>query len=433
MSQDKKELTMPSTDPSKVIVFGFSVIFIVFGLIGGWMSYAPLAASSVAVGKVSADTNKKTVQHLEGGKIDAIYVKDGDVVKKGQILLKLSDVQIKAQLNILNSQYQDSIALFARLQAQRDDLDKINFPEDLMDENAIKDQTNIFETTKRTIKSENEITQNRIVQLENQIDGLTSLIDGKIKRLNSISEEIKEWEELFKKQLVDKQRIRELKREENLINGDVSNTKSEILKLKEQISELKGQQLLREKEFKKETLQRYVEVKSNISDLKAKIIAQNDTLSRTSILSPSNGIVVGMNLHTVGGVVNSSKTILEILPENSKLIVIAQVVTNDIDKVRTGLLSDIRFSAFNLNQAHVVEGKVVHVSADNFIDEATGMPYYEAKIEVTDKGKEQLKEYGFTLVAGMPAEVMIRIGTRTPMSYFVKPFMDMLSRGFNEE
>jgi len=428
-----EKVTMPSNDDKGVIAFGLSVILVVFGILGGWMALAPLASSSVAMGKVSADLNKKTIQHLEGGKLTAILVKDGDKVKKGQVLLKLRDVQIKAQLDILQAQYQDAIALFARLKAQRDGLDTIEFPAELTDENAIKDQTNIFITTARTIKDEKAITKKKIAQLKEQMSGLKSLIESKQRRKDSISEEIKEWEELFKQRLVDKQRIRELKRENNMVEGDIANGYSEIAKLKEQISETKTVQLLREKEFKKETLQRYVETKSVISDLKSKIIANEDTLNRTTITSPIDGTIVGLKVHTVGAIIRPGEPILEIIPSDSKLLVIAQVQTTDIDKVKKGLLADIMFSAFNLKQVNVIQGKVIHVSADSFIDEVTGMPYYEAKIEVNEEGLKTLDDNGFVLVSGMPAQVMIKLGDRTALSYLVKPFKEMLGRSFNEE
>jgi len=430
---DNKEIKMPSHNDSKVIGFGFSVIFIVFVVLGGWMAYAPLASSSVAVGQVSADLDKKTIQHLEGGKVIAIYVKDGDKVKKGQVLLKLRDVQIKAQIDILSAQYQDALARFARLKAQRDGRKTITFPDTLTDANAINDQKNIFVTTNRTLVDEQGITRNRVIQLQNQISGLESLIKSKKIRLESLNEEMLEWKDLYEQRLVDKQRLRELEREINMVDGDLASTLSEISKLNEQISEVQNQQLLREKEFRKETLQKYVEVKSLVSDLKAKIVANEDTLKRTTIVSPIDGTIVGFEMHTVGGVISPSKPILEIVPDNAKLIVLAQVQTTDIDKVKVGLVADIMFSAFNLKQAHVIEGKVIHVSADSFIDEASGMPYYKAKIEVTPEGKGYLKEYGFVLVAGMPAQVMIQLGDRTALSYLLKPFTDMLRKSFNEE
>lgn len=430
---DNKQIKVPSHDDTSVIRFGLTVIFVVFVLIGGWITFAPLATSSVASGKVSADLGKKTIQHLEGGIIEAIYVKDGDKVKKEQILMKLSDVQVKAQLDILNAQYQDGIALLARLKAQRDGLKQIDFPKELHDADSIKNQTNIFISSDKSIEDETIITNNKILQLQSQIDGTASLIASKKNRLESIAEEILEWEDLYKQRLVDKQKIRDLKRESNMIEGDLANTKSEIAKLKEQISEVSTQKLLREKQFKNDTLQKYVEAEMRISDLKSKIIANEDIIKRTTITSPIDGTVVGLSLHTVGGVVNPSKPILEIIPEDAKLLVIVQVKTTDIDKVKVGLFSEVKFSAFNLKHVLAIDGKVIHVSADIFTDEVTHAPYYEAKIEVTKEGKKLLEENGFVLVSGMPAEVMINIGDRTALDYLIKPFQEMLGRSLNEE
>jgi epimerase transport system membrane fusion protein len=430
---ENRDIKMPSTNDSKVIGFGLGVIFLLFAVFGGWMAFAPLAESSVAVGKVSADMDKKTLQHLEGGVIESIHVKDGDEVKKGDLLLKLKEINIKSQLDIFKTQYDDASAVYSRLVAQRDNLGKVIYPPELKNESIIKEQNNIFFETKKSIEDEKIISQNRVVQLENQINGLKSLMEAKKSRLKSISEEILEWEKLFKEQLVDKLKIRDLSREKNMIEGDISQTDSEIAKLSEAINEARNQQLLREKEFTKETLNDLVKAKSTLFDLQSKIASVEDTLGRTNIVAPIDGTVVGLSLHTVGGVVAPGKDILQIIPQKSKLVVVAQLQTADIDKVKVGLMADIRFSAFNTRETHVIEGKVVHVSADSFVDQKSGAPYYEAKIEVTKEGEKQVAKYGFELVSGMPAEVMIRVSERTMLSYLVKPLTDMISRGFNEE
>jgi len=430
---ENRDIKMPSTNDSKIIGFGLGVIFLLFVVFGGWMAFAPLAESSVSVGKVSADLDKKTLQHLEGGVIESILVKDGDEVKKGDLLLKLKEIHIKSQLDIFKTQYDDASAVYSRLVAQRDDLGKVTYPPELKNESIIKEQNSIFFETKKSIEDEKIISQNRVVQLENQISGLKSLMEAKKSRLKSISEEILEWEKLFREQLVDKLKIRDLSREKNMIEGDISQTASEIAKLNEAINEARNQQLLREKEFTKETLNELVKAKSMLFDLQSKIASVEDTLGRTNIVAPIDGTVVGLNLHTVGGVVAPGRDILQIIPQKSKLVVVAQLQTADIDKVKVGLMADVRFSAFNTRETHVIEGKVVHISADSFVDEKSGMPYYEAKIEVTKNGEKQVAEYGFELVSGMPAEVMIRVSERTMLSYLVKPLTDMISRGFNEE
>ena len=429
----KQQLSTPSHDDSKVIQFGLAVIITVFVIFGGWAAFAPLDGSAVAMGKVSADLDKKTLQHLEGGVIEKIYVKDGDKVQKGDLLIKLSDVRPRAELNIFEAQYQDTLALHARLIAQRDKLEHIEFPQDLTNKSIIKEQNNIFYETKQRLEDERIITQNRIEQTQNQITGLESVIDARSAKLRSIVDEMEEWQKLYEQRLVDKIKIRELSRERDQLEGDIAQTEAEIAKLNEAISELKTQQLMSEKQYNTETLERLVEAKAALSDLNSKLTATKDTIRRTSIIAPIDGTVVGLSLHTEGGVVAPSTEILQIVPSESKLIVVARVQISDIDKVKVGLFSDIRFSAFNIQKAHVVEGKVTHVSADSFFDEQSGESYYEAKIAVTPHGEEQLQEYDFTLVAGMPAEALIIIENRTLLSYLIKPLTDMIGRAFNEE
>lgn len=195
MIQDKKSLL--KTDDSLVIRFGLGVLITVFVIFGGWMAFAPLASSSVGTGKVSAGYEKKSIQHLEGGIIETIFVKDGDSVKKGDVLIKLQDIQTKAQLDILESQYQDTLGLYNRLVSHKDNLKDIVFDSDLVDEFVKNEQRNLFYSTKNAINEEKSILENRILQLRNQIDGNTSLLSSKQQRLISINEEVKEWDELL--------------------------------------------------------------------------------------------------------------------------------------------------------------------------------------------------------------------------------------------
>ena len=424
---------MPSGDDSKVLSFGMAVIIIVFVIFGGWMAFAPLSSSSVANGKVSADSEKKVVQHFNGGTISQILVKEGSLVKKDDVLIRLDDIQAKAELIALRRQYMDSIASYSRLIAQRDNKSSIEISSEVTDLNIIQDQENIFFSTNKSLKDQKEISQQRVIQLQNQISGLKSLNDVRKNRISSFNEELKEWEVLYAQKLIDKIKIRDLNREINSLEGEIESNKSEAARLAEQINEIKTQQLLTEKEFTNQVLDQIVQVKNNMSDLKSKISHLEDIISKSEIKSPTNGIVVGLTAHTEGSVVRPGENILDIVPENADLIVVTRVQIQDIDKVTVGLLSDIRFSAFNLKQAHVIQGEVIYVSADRFTDEATGEPYYEAKIKVTPDGILRLNEYKFKLIPGMPAEVMINIGSRTPLSYFVKPFTEMLYRGFNEE
>jgi len=289
---------MPSGDDSKVITFGMSVLIIVFVIFGGWMAYAPLKSSSVAIGEVSADTDKKVVQHLQGGIISEFLVKEGTLVKKDQVLIKLDTLQTKSQLDALKRQYMDSQATFSRLVAQRDDINAIAFSEEVDDLNIIQDQKNIFFTTTRSLTDQKEISQQRIVQLRNQISGLKSLSDVRKNRIISLTEELAEWEDLYAQKLVDKIKIRDIKREINSLNGEIASNKADVSKLGEQINEIKTQQLLSEKEYRNKILDQIVQVKNTMSDLKSKIDSLEDVISKSNITAPTSGIVVGLKSHT---------------------------------------------------------------------------------------------------------------------------------------
>lgn len=436
----KNELSKPNGNDKNIIKFGLGVVVVVFVIVGGWMAFAPLASSAVSVGMVSADSNKKTVQHLEGGIVEEILVKNGDFVNEGDILLKFQNTNALAQLDILTNQYMEAVVLESRLESQISSSENIVFSDEVKKlkqtpelANIVNTQKQIFDLKQRMVKNDETITQQRIAQLINYKDGIRSLVNSKSTRLKSLEEEIGEWKILFAERLVDKLKLRELTREKTLVEGDIANTKAEIAKTDDQISELKSQLLARKKDVQDKTYAELVNAKNELSNLKSKLVAAEDVTERLIVRAPISGNIVGMDIHTKGGVVSSGKPILEIVPENSKLVVVTRVQTKDIDKVHEGLLADIRFSAFDTRHTNVIEGKVINVSADSLIDQKSGAPYYEAKIELTPKGYEQVKGYNFNLVAGMPAEVMIKIEDRTALNYLVKPFMDMFSRSFNEE
>ena len=422
-----KQITIPSSDDTNIIKLGVGIVVFVFLILGGWSAFAPLATSSVAIGKISADTEKKIVQHLDGGIIKEILVKDGDEVKQGDILIKLDDVQIKSQLAILMAQHGEAVAMASRLEAQKDDKNMA------ASGGLQKSQQNILLETQKLRNEERKINQSRIVQLQNNIAGLKSVIDGKKAKLASDKEQVAELEELFKERLVDKMKLRDLKTEISMLESDISNANSEIQKTKQQIDELSNQQNYSDKKFKTETLTNLFDINSKISDLQSKITAAQDMLKRTIITAPSRGIVVGMSVNTVGGTITPGKPILDIVPKNKNLVITAQVSVADIDKVTTGLLADIHFSAFNLKSAKPIEGKVSYVSADSLVSSDGKMQYYEAKVELTDKGMRDFKGYGFFMIPGMPVEVMIKTGDRTALDYIIKPMTDRVRKSFNEE
>ncbi|QKG30301.1 HlyD family type I secretion periplasmic adaptor subunit [Campylobacter sp. RM16187] len=421
---------------SETIKFGLFSIFLLVIMFGVWMGLAPLNSAAVAVGKVSVIDNKKNIQHLEGGVIDKIFVKDGDIVKKNDPLIQIKNAKLDSEIEINKNELLQSSVLNSRLEAQRDDLKEIIFQDNISKfenfEKAKASQISIFNQQRDLLNNEKEILNQRIRQLENQIKGIEAILVAKNKRIISLNEEIKEWDRLFKEQLSDKIRLRDLNREKTLVEGDMAAANADISRIKVQITETKAQMILKERSFKDEVLKRLEETKARLVDLEQKNKVLQDQLNRTIVKSPVDGSVVEMAFYTVGGVVRPGENIMSIVPNDADYIVEGKLNITDIDTVYVGLLADLRFSAFNSSQSRVVEGEIIYVSADSLIDNA-GHPFYELKVKITENGLEELKKNDFFLLPGMPVEVMIKTGERTVLSYFLKPFTDMFKRAFNED
>jgi len=365
---------------------GFLILAITFGLFGTWSALAPIDGAALAPGNVTVESYRKTIQHLEGGIVSKIYVKDGDLVKSGQRLLEFSETQPKAELEIVKGQLFSLNATLLRLMAERDNLNSLVFP-DYLSNNK---------------KNDNEALKNEMALFAARRETLT----GRQEMINSFTDEINELQDLLKDGFVDKQRIRDLKRRKNDLQNQISAYKAEII-------------------------QQLTQLQTKVADLKERETALEDRLSRTLVTAPESGMVLGMKAHTIGGVIRSGDPILDIVPESSELIVEAKVSPMDIDRVSLNSLADIRFSAFKMGTTPVIEGKVIHLSADRLTDEQTGLPYYLAKLEITKKGQNDLAN--LQLLPGMPAEVLIKTGERTLLQYLIQPATDGFAKSFIED
>ena len=425
------EYELPPHNPTTVITYGLLVLIVMIALLV-WAAFNPLETSVVASGKISAGIYKKTVQNQYGGTIKKIYVNNGDSVNNEDLLIKLDDVEIKSQLAVAKAKYQETLALVARLKAQKDEK-KIAFPQALTNDNVRRTQLKIYTVTNKSNTKEKEITKNKTLELQNQISSLESMIQSKKQNLQVISKELAEQKELFKERLVSNEQMRKLQKTYNSLSGEILSNSFDAAKLNEQITEAKNTQLLRERKFQQDILEKYAKAKSDEADLKSKIVAYEDKLHKTNIKAPINGTVVALNIHTIGGVIKPGADILSIIPNNEHLIIEAKMQTQDIDKVYVGLKAKLKFPAFNITQLDIVPGKVIYVSADSFTEKRNGSSYYVVKIEVTNEGRKELQNKAIVLLPGMPAEAMINIGERTFLDYMIKPFRDMLGRSFNEE
>ncbi|MCL4556831.1 MAG: HlyD family type I secretion periplasmic adaptor subunit, partial [Gammaproteobacteria bacterium] len=299
-------------------------MFVAVGMLGGfvlWAGLAPLKSAVVATGKVVVESRNKVVQHLDGGLVAEIYVKEGDLVKKNQPLLRLSDVQIQAQLDIVNSQLWEAKANLARLQAERDGLDQLVLSSELKQLQSepkmaqyLLTQMQLFEARRQAYHSEQSVLKQRIGQTKQQISGLEQVIASQVKRSQSLSQDVKDWQSLYEQQFADKVRLREMQRQLTELEGDIAGKQSEIARLKQVVAETERQVLLRQQEYQKEVTDGLREAQSRQSEAEARVSALSDQLRRIDILSPDDGRVVGFDVVTVGAVLEPRRTIMEIVP-----------------------------------------------------------------------------------------------------------------------
>jgi epimerase transport system membrane fusion protein len=435
---DSPAAAPPRTDDRFERWVGIGILLAGVGGFGAWAALAPIDSAAVAPGVVTVELNRKTVQHLEGGIVREILVREGDRVAPGDLLVRLDDTQALAQREIVRSQYLAGRALEARLVAERDGYREVVFPDDLLaavDDprvtEAIAGQQQVFAARAKTLSGETEVLAQRIEQLNEQIRGLEALSASKISRIASYQTEIKDFQKLFDKGLTDRLRLREMERLAAELEGERAEHQAAVAAARVKIGETRLEMVQLQRRQQTEVTQELRDVQAKLFDLRERMRALEDTVARTEVKAPVGGAVVGLAVHTVGGVVNPGGRILDIVPQDDRLIVEAHVSPNDADRVSSRLEAQLRFSAFNLRTTPTVAGRVVTVSGDRIADPATKESYYLARIEVTREGIEDLR--GLSLLPGMPVDVMIKTGERTFFEYLLKPLTDRVAKAFRED
>ena len=426
---------LPVSD-RKIRRLGFGIVGVIFGLFGTWAALAPLDGAAYAPGVVTVQSYRKTVQHLEGGIVKAVLVHDGDIVKRDDPLIILDDAQLRFEYEMTRSQLVAARAMEARLRAERDALSAISFgeiadPSSVRGVEARQGETQVFNARQGSRLGQISVLKERIGQLHQQIKGLESMIAAKVHLEKSYSGEIGELTDLLKQGFVDKQRLIEQERKLGMLRSEVADHRSTINRTRLQINETQLQILQIDKDFNAEVVKQLAEVQTRMYDLQEKTSALEDRLSRIVIRAPDAGMVIGMTVHTIGGVVRPATPLLDIVPSVSELVIEAQVDPMDIDRIAIGKRADIRFAAFNSSTTPVIEGEVSGVSADRLTNEKSGAAYYLARIRVTEAGAQTLGER--KLLPGMPADVLIITGQRTLLQYLVQPARDALSQSMIEE
>lgn len=417
---------------------GFLMIMIFIGGFGLWGAMAKLAGGAIAPGVISPDGSRRTVQHLEGGIIASLDVRDGDKVSANQPLVVLERLQVEAVLNAQLNQYYTLLALQARLRAEQSNAEQIDFPEELgeaKDSAAIRTiidgQRAIFATRRAAHDMRREVLNQRIEQSLRQISALEAQASSASAQLGFIAQELDDKRHLFSKSLIRKPDLLALERAQASIQGQSGEYRGMIARAEQQIGETRSQILALEAERADQVSDQMDKARVELAAVTERVQASRDILARTSVTAPISGTVVNLRFKTIGGVIRAGEPILDIVPDEERLLIEARVSPNDIDVVHPGLGAQVHLTAFSRRAMPRIDGVVRTVSADRLVDPATSQPYYMARVEVDRSEMERLGS-ALVLVPGMPAEVLIVTQERTMFDYLVEPFRDAWRRSFRE-
>ncbi len=469
---DRRKQHDPS-DPVHALRFGAAVCVVVVVCFGGWSAFASLQSAIVAPGVIAAEGRTRAVQHLDGGIISEILVHDGDEVQAGDVLIRLDATRLASERAIIENRLYEALARQARLNAERDDMPGMTRPP-LLDAMVATDrswtqikptgnlalasalagkgdarlapmptgteiadrvfsgQERLFRARRDTLKAQVDRLDKSIAQSREQMTGVEAERASMQRQRDLIAKELEGSRKLYEKGLMPLPRVLALERQQAELEGNIASRSADMAAIEQSIGQLQLQILELQRDTREKVLQELREADSNVQDLTEQRIAAIDKLSRTDIRAPVSGRINGLAFHTIGGVVKPADTVMEIVPDNEALIVEARADTASVDQLHAGQPARIRLTAFDQRSTPELEGTLLLVSPDRLTDPQTGAPYYALKVSIADSELARLGD-DKQLVSGMPADVFVVAGSRSPMSYLMKPLTDQMARALKEE
>lgn len=435
-------LTDPTHDDERRFRVGGRVAAgLAFGVLllagaGGWAATAELTGAVIATGAVKVDRNLKSIQHRDGGIVSEIAVREGDFVEEGQVLLRLDDVQTRAELSIVRAQLAELSIKKARLMAERDGLDRMELPRLSDDAGAhiddiVRGETRLLEGNLRSRKTQTEQLALSIEQLGEEISGLEAQHAAKLEEFKIVEHEHGKIKGLADQKLIEGSRVYTTNRELARLNGEQAEVEAGIARARVRISEIRLQIIAVDETARTEAQRELSAVEPKLAELRERAAAIEDRLNRTDIRAPIAGIVNELSVNTIGGVITPAEKLVTLVPEDAELKIEAKLAPTDIDQVRVGQAAKLRFSAFNQRTTPELAGEIAYVAAATSVDQASGQSFYLAEVRISDDEMARLGDN--RLRPGMPLEVFIATEDRTAISYLAKPLLDQFERALREQ
>ena len=418
-------------------LMGYAAILIFFGGFGAWAAIAPLAGAAIAPGVVSPDGSRKTVQHLEGGIVREIHVREGDRVQAGQILVTLEDVAARAEFEELRVRFVHLVTVEARLLAEQAGADSIASPSALagidraIAEPAMTAQRGLFASRRATLEGREQILGQQILQLEAEIDGLHEVIAAQDEQLALIGQEVEGVQTLYDQGLSRLPRLLELKRAQADVRAGRATNRAQIARHRRAIGETRLELLTMREELQEQIAEELSQVRTDLAAVRSQLPSREDVLTRTVVTAPLAGTVMNVRVTTATGVIEPGDPLLDLVPDDVRLVIDARVKPTDMDTVRAGQTARVLFPAYGQRNLPQIFGQLRSVSADRMADERTGEPYFLAKVEIAPAELARVAP-DVALSPGMPADVMILTGERTFLDYLVRPFVESWTKSFRQ-
>ncbi len=438
IARDVHPVTVP-TDDRVYSRLGWLIVLVGVGGFFLWAMFAPLDKGVPLTGTVMKESNRQAVQFQQGGTVEEILVKDGDVVKAGQTVVKMNRVIAKSAADMSHAQYLANRASEARLIAERDGLKKIAFGPELA---ASKDaraqemmglQNQLFSSRQSALQNELGALDENIAGLKLQMAALKETQANNKAQLGFINEQLVGMRDLAKDGYVARNRLLDLERTRAQISGQISESIGQMGRAQRQVMEAGMRRSQRQQEYQKEVRTQLSEVQKEVEALKSRMTAQDFEVGTSDVKAPADGTVVGLAVFTPGGVIGPGFRLMDIVPSDDPLIVEGQLAVNLIDKVHVGLPVELMLSAFNVNKTPHIPGEVTQVSADRSVNERTGEPFYTIRVKVTPEGQKMITQHKLAVRSGMPVDLFVKTGERTMMNYLFRPLIDRFKTSMSED
>lgn len=428
--------------PRRELMIGGVIIVAFFVLFLGWAAFVPLDAGAYAQGQVAVSGNRQAVQHRDGGVVSALHVAEGDTVREGQVLVEVSSGELDANERGLTGQVLALLAQRARLIAERDRTRAIATPAEFADlpaadkvlaDEALRLQRQQFSARRSGRSTESGVLQQRIEQLNQQMGGLQRQIESNLEQRRLIAEELEGIRSLAAQGYAPITRVRALERTEAALDGELGSLRAQVARAREQVGETRLQMLSVSTGLNEDVAEQLRTIEVQLNELQPRLTEIRAQIARNQIRAPVSGQVMALTIFTPGGVIQPGQTLMDIVPADASQIIVARIQPTDIDNLKVGQDTEVKFPGLREGNPPIVHGRVTRISGDSFTDEINGTRYFRAEIVVPADQLERLGRLGRAIRPGSPVEVVVLLRKRTALGYLIEPLTNNLWRSGSEQ